>query len=517
MPDLVRQIGEPERSVQLRQGVLQSTPSGGTASVIVGGATGGSTIAGVRVLDANGLISGDPVFMLQQGYDLLILGKVGATNPARMGASPAGAYGSAYASWDHTGRAWTTTGNYVLLANAAGDTYINATTGGAVYTRVNNVDQLKSWAGGFAVYTNGTEAAVIDTNTGRFNYGVTINYNTNLFLRGYNDTNHRLLVPTIGSFYSTAWNQDGPALIGFAQVLFCTSTVWRALVDTAGMVIRDKLGVGGGSTNDGLRAFECIATYGGASGIAVYQRTRAWNDAAANVVLYATSDEARIYHQTKGDVIQYQANGILRVQGWLSDGNWVNAGIRLEDASTNHSASIAQHCPSRCATNIELWPGSGQTYWYNSSVGWQVLNVDVVDQSREASKRDLRDLGPTRAKVKRVKAKVYKRLRPDDPAHPHHDRLGHHHAAWREQVENGVWDADLAAYQDQEWQRDHIGFTAEDMAAEFPEVVNFLPDGTPDGIRYRLLTAVLWQMNQEQDDMIESLAARLAVLERKGK
>lgn len=79
MPNLARQIGEPQRAVQLRQATVTAAPTGGTTTVRFG--TGATAIAGVRHLSSAGIVNGDTVWVLQQGYDLLVIGKVGATEP----------------------------------------------------------------------------------------------------------------------------------------------------------------------------------------------------------------------------------------------------------------------------------------------------------------------------------------------------------------------------------------------------------------------------------------------------
>lgn len=74
MPNLVRQIGEEQRTVQLRQATVTAVAANGTASIRFG--IGGGVIAGVR-----GLVTASPlvdatVWVLQQGYDMLILGRI---------------------------------------------------------------------------------------------------------------------------------------------------------------------------------------------------------------------------------------------------------------------------------------------------------------------------------------------------------------------------------------------------------------------------------------------------------
>lgn len=77
MPNLPRMIGEPPRTVQLRQATVTATVGlDGTATIRFG--TGGDTIAGVRAVASASFNNGDTVWVLQQGYDMMILGRVGS-------------------------------------------------------------------------------------------------------------------------------------------------------------------------------------------------------------------------------------------------------------------------------------------------------------------------------------------------------------------------------------------------------------------------------------------------------
>jgi hypothetical protein len=55
---------------------------------------------------------------------------------------------------------------------------------------------------------------------------------------------------------------------------------------------------------------------------------------------------------------------------------------------------------------------------------------------------------------------------------------------------------------------------AEEVAKIYPELVSFDREGKPLAVRYDLLSSLLLNELQRQDDRIEQLARRLAELER---
>lgn len=76
MANLAKMIGGQPEPVRLRQATVTAAPSGGAAPVQFG--AGATAIAGVRHLASANIANGDVVWVLQNGYDLLIVGKVGA-------------------------------------------------------------------------------------------------------------------------------------------------------------------------------------------------------------------------------------------------------------------------------------------------------------------------------------------------------------------------------------------------------------------------------------------------------
>lgn len=84
MPDLAELIGGPTSQLALRQATVTAIPTPGLATLAFGRAAGTSypagTIAGVRMLAqaAASVVANDVVWVLQNGYDMLVIGKVGA-------------------------------------------------------------------------------------------------------------------------------------------------------------------------------------------------------------------------------------------------------------------------------------------------------------------------------------------------------------------------------------------------------------------------------------------------------
>lgn len=307
------------RVVTRRMGVVTVAPSGTPPTLTA--SVGGTTIAGIRMLGPLRPAVGENVIIDFYGSDPLVLGKLdsgvvvndaaGYFPPARVGPSPQSAYGSAYASVDHTGRTWTAVGNYVLLADTL-HTFLNAPATGQVHMRVNNTEQATFGPSGNVTYQQGTELTVSDTNTFRSNYGLTVPYNAPLFLRGFADNNHRLVVPTIAAQYGSVFNVDGFLQVCFSNGMVATgiNAHWQTSTFANGFTVFGNIVVGGSSSNDYQVDTEGITTYGGSGGISIRQRTRSWNDGANRVVLYADNDTFHIWQGGRLLTIGVNANGI---------------------------------------------------------------------------------------------------------------------------------------------------------------------------------------------------------------
>lgn len=141
MPDLAELIGRPATDpIALRMATVTATTVSGTCSVAFGRTTGSypaTPIAGVRLIGGAVVSVGDQVAVLQTGYDLVVLGKPGATTEgsgvAKIGT--ASFYGD-FAGFAHSSR-WAA-GQYALLQESNGTTYINAYQNGIHFRRDNN-------------------------------------------------------------------------------------------------------------------------------------------------------------------------------------------------------------------------------------------------------------------------------------------------------------------------------------------------------------------------------------------
>lgn len=148
----------PGEDTRLRQALVVAAPSAGTCTIRFGDLASTSSaddISGVHHLANAPIVNGDTVWALQTGGALLIIGRVATISPAdvvsppaRMGPSPVYA---GYSSWDHTTRAWTAAGNYVLLADNL-NTFLNAPTTGFVHFRINNNEIAQIDAAGLYVW-----------------------------------------------------------------------------------------------------------------------------------------------------------------------------------------------------------------------------------------------------------------------------------------------------------------------------------------------------------------------------
>lgn len=238
-------------------------------------------------------------------------------------------------------------------------------------------------------------------------------------------------------------------------------------------------------------------------------------DAGFDGMVYSTWGDHRFY-MTGGHRLTIFDRGTISM-GANCGSSWNLGHVRAEN-NDGGSAGIAWHLPNHSAMIMENWRGDGGVHWRNNGGGWALVHADHDDLSMGSIKRNIRSLESVRGKVKTLQPKRFKMKRPDDPTAPLIvARAKETHLQWKEEVKEGRWDPRMVALQERQWEDDNIGFLAEDMAEVFPEVVTYDVDGTPQGIRYRHLATILWRMNQEQDEQIEDIERRLAVLERKAK
>lgn len=101
MPNLVRQIGEEQRTIQLRQAIVTAVAGDGTCTIRLGASA--ATVAGVRRLSAAALTVDASCWVLQQGYDLLVIGRTDGRSEADLGSA---LYVSGVTLQGTTGRNW---------------------------------------------------------------------------------------------------------------------------------------------------------------------------------------------------------------------------------------------------------------------------------------------------------------------------------------------------------------------------------------------------------------------------
>lgn len=228
---------------------------------------------------------------------------------------------------------------------------------------------------------------------------------------------------------------------------------------------------------------------------------------------YVTWGDHR-FHMTGGHRFTVHSRGSISM-GAGTGADWSLAQVRTEN-NDGGSASMAFHLPNHSAQIMENWRGDGGVHWRNNGGGWALVHLDSDDLSMAEIKRNIQDMGKVRTKVKKLKPKKYKMKRPDDPTAPEIiARAKDVHLRWKEECREGRWDPKAIALIERQWEDDNIGFLVEDMVKEFPEVCTYNAEGEPQGIRYRHLAVILWKMNEEQEEDIEDLKARVAALEKK--
>jgi hypothetical protein len=499
MPDLVRMIGEPTRSVQLRQATVTATSTAGTATIRFG--TGGGEIAGVRVLGSASFGANTAVWVLQQGYDMLIIGQVKAAtasaalpqtvyegleiyhptlpmidfhraaNPAgdsnadynvrlvnnavdtlsmhtaaagrwgifRVGTTPnacIGAYGWD-SNWAHFGcwEDFATSAGYAFLSHRDGDTIVNARAN--VYIRRNGV-------------TNDNELR-LDASGLYVSDDIAIPSDRALYFKGPWDASHMI-------HHSAA--DDGFRYITWNYHRFYLTGAERARFQAA----------------DGLYMFSgWVRTYADRG--------------------YYFEDRGCGWHSGAWLIIHNYGEGKLRHHKnvWMNSGNW--GSMPESESAGNQDVGYAWHMPGWRA--IGMWLGTDNIVRIQQDTGgWPRVDCDVNDVSGADTKRDMEDIAESvLGKMKQLKPIRFKR-KPDQKMRE----------KWLQEVAEGRWapeQVEIVRRMDEEV---HAGFTAENMAAVFPEVATLNPaTGEYDGIRYRELVAPLVRAVQELTDRLEAL------------
>lgn len=517
---LPRMIGEPDRAVQLRQAVVVGNPVSGKATIQFG--TGATAIAGVRMLAGAGVTDGDAVFVLQQGYDLLVLGQVAATpgstaqfgdglelyHPSstpyidfHRGADPAGD-----ANADYSVR---------LILEAAGRL--------AVQGNVRMTGQVNcDWTGGDPLRVSGGAAGVAyeaRDNAGRF----FVWYANADMMRLWNNATSEVMAVSKDN-----WGQIGEAALGTwsgggGHAKFSHSSR-RTTGELAFFQRNDGcLWVGGGpwiqfECNTGRNAVCYVDTTGGwqmqtqlvvPSGQRI--RTLAWNDGNHEIHYLAGNDVEGPEIMGWGGVQLFGVNQDARVRLQYGNGDFV-----LYD---NGGGWSMKSISSGAALKLDVAPLEGAlekvrrmrpVYFkrkYNDARPLHKKNLEAI--KKKPKPEPIPDPGelPATANAKAIAAW-------SKAKEAHHLRKG--------EIEQDAWDREnaqrlLDAAEDR-WakrldpavQRPELGFVAEELEQIEPGLVTPAsphPDSMGIGIMYGQVTALLAKAIQELDARLDALEA----------
>jgi hypothetical protein len=225
---------------------------------------------------------------------------------------------------------------------------------------------------------------------------------------------------------------------------------------------------------------------------------------------FRASGAKGLYVTDYGQGIYSAASGVLRTYGTGTvfesingtNNNWSHATIRaLSTGNLNVAYAWEQPTFNACW----FWLGTDNIMRIqDDSNTWLRVDCDVNDFSKASSKRDIVPLVTSEVlgKIKRLRPIKFKRKPPDTPRSREKEQ----------EILEGRWAPEILEakrkYLDEEW----VGFTAEEMAAVFPEVVAYNHvTGEADGIRYRLMVAPLVGAIQELTAQLEAVMAIPAV------
>lgn len=533
---------DPLASVRLRQATVTAAPSVGTATIRLGGGTDAAdNISGVRMLANAQVANGDTVWVLQTGGSLLVLGKIATSSTT--GGADATYTGTVYAD------------RFVVSPDDFDDQKLTlwSTLPHSIGIRANTLGFFVPVNVGHRFYVDNVERALIDANGVTTAYHFTLPYQSWLYLRGYGDASHSLRVPPLASYAASVWAQDGPVLSGWAHVVLATASgglTWRLVVGNDYACVRGKLSVGSSATNDAQSDFESITTYGGGSGISMRQRSRTWSDATNRFAIYTTADQLRIYTPSVADAIWVDTTGQIEFYRFDQIGNWSASGVRL------HAQGAATGCRisfwSQGQGSAPILKSWGETFEFrnNADSGFILIRASVfeVNSTRE-SKLAIRLADERlsrlerRRRHRRLRSVHFHRPNPLGCASCQGTGLAVNHGDLNTATgaavgalfgglaapcpdcggnpQSKVWASDLKS-EEHGW----FGFVAEEVVAEFPEVVAWAQDGLdnppqPSGLDMMGLIAVLWELVRDLDDRIDlalaprvdALQARIATLE----
>jgi hypothetical protein len=540
-PNLVRQIGEEQRTVQLRQAVVTAVEgaTGGTCTIKLGN---GGPISGVRHLGSAAVPTGSTVWVLQQGYDLLVLGPVStapwgtamqleglelfhpgstpyidfhrATNPAGSGAdynmriiNNVNGYlevfgGRVRIGWAeigthpvHTSYAW-----FGRTAQAGSTDYAFLTNGSE--SIINSIDATYMSIGGNWV-ARATTA------------GLTVN--TNLYAEQKIHFRQQVRDDLIMLY-------DPDYCIGIRSATLYMRTYRSLWLDSQEGGAFRLFEVNLNGSNDGL-----IVNNG-------WLRTKGERGVFNN-------DQGRGIYFQGGHVKPYPDGVTLTCTKHDHLGNWDVNPLWVESRGGGSGARISFRAAGQnSAPQIKSWGEAFEFRGWNDA--YMIVTRSVVENYSRASgksgimaARERLPKAQRREKVKRLRTVHFNRNQGGCPTCvgtglisesrrlSDADRIAAALLGGRSEAPCPDCDG-----RGMEWVRPEnvkneekgwFGFTAEEVEAEFPEAVFYRQDEDgvvrPSGLDALALIAILWEDNRDHQEEIDALEARLGVLEAKTK
>lgn len=524
MPSLAEMIGgQPADSASLRQAVVTAAPTAGTAQIRMAGST--TDISGVKILAPATVANGDTVWVLQQGYVLMVIGAIARSAANWDGAAEFGngieifhPGGTSYIDFHNTAAGvgtadynmrmindatgvLTVRGGRLVVDSTAVDN-ITATGSGATF-RLDSRDGTGTWVmyatGATFRWWKGSDQMYLDAN------GLTVLARNYVGLSGAHGASYAQFS------HSAMWNQTayGYMQSSGGEVFLSTSGNMNFRVNNNQKMMMDTNAInfyirlvlldqvihsrtygddwhvhGWWSGNDGWR----ITEYGG-----LYFRVRDQDPAfeifATGVSRFRKFDQIGAYDTSA--IVTYSLGG--------------GTGAKIGLWSGGQNAAQILKC---WGSTIE-----GRTW---DDAGWGIINADLNDMSTVEGKTNVKRLAKItkaghKAKMQRLEPIHYVRKTDED------DRCVNCLATGKARKAAGDGFTDepcpdctgtkkkpLDKSQKKNAATGFLSFAAEEMAVEFPEAVHFDLDESPVAIKPISVVAILWE---QVKDLEERLAA----------
>lgn len=473
----------PTQGLALRQGTVVSV-SAGTCTITMAGST---NIIGVMHFHNIGLTAGDNVWLLQNGTDLMIIGKILGSERQRF-YDGIEIYHSSSTPYIDFHRAANEAGdasadyNIRLMNNPAGwlELYGNFHAQGQVRAGTGNGEGvIGPWAAdsNYAVFAHQVRQAANSSHYGMLLAGGT----NNVYIGGTPIT------------FRAANNGSDIAEFAAAQITMSLGTgAVKHTFFNDGEYQCNSIGIGGDNNyNAGLACRNgWMRAYG--SGEGWYSEGGA-GEYGTNT-RFGVADNKSVETQNTETAIMARK---------ISQGGWATAGLEnFADAATA-VPWITLHASGCCTVSWRKDSNASDIRPINSGGGCDWIYAASYQSCSEAARKRNVSIADEYG-LKTLRQLQTKRFQ----YQPTDEQEIWAWECWKHDRERGVWVNPPSEHM--RWEDWHIGYMAEEVVNLVPEIVGLHPDGKPQGIDYSKLVVVAIAAINELADRIEDLEAAMA-------